>query len=79
MMGLQTQFVHGGELVPLRWGWWHVQCFAKAYQFEQGEDATPLADLYEYTFINDHEFTDPGDGEVLTIVVGDVFRWWRDR
>ena len=79
---LMTQFVREGELVPLRWGWWHISCFLDAFRSEQLEapdgESDDLSARTEYSFRRDWEFVDPSDGEVLTIRPGDRFRWWRD-
>lgn len=80
-MPLVTEFIHRGAPQWLPWGWWHVQRFIDAYNEEVGEEVrkiTPLGQLTEYTFADRHEYTDPTDGEVLIIVPGDKFRWWRE-
>ncbi len=78
-MALRTQHIRNGERVtmPNGWGWWHVERFLEAWRTED-ENASPF-DETEYTYTQEHTFTDETDGEVLTIMVGDKFRWWRDR
>jgi len=65
-----TQFIRESVAIPLRWGWWHVACFAEAIDKELGTD-DPLPGFY--TFTQAHSFTDESDGEVLDILPGDTF------
>jgi len=78
-MPVATSFQRAGSdhLEVLHWGWWHLDCFSSAYHKEQPE-GPKLSSLYEYTFTQEHSYTDESDGEVLDIHVGDIFRWWRE-
>lgn len=38
----------------------------------------PLVRRGEQTLLDTHEFVDPTDGEVFTLLPGDVLRAWRD-
>lgn len=74
-MPLRTRFERGGAALPLRWGWWHVECFLNAWRRE-----VPAADPWGesgHTFARSHHYCDPADGEVLQIKAGDTFTWSR--
>jgi hypothetical protein len=66
-MPLMTQIIRKGEPLELRWGFWHLNCIAKALDEEGVEGGFPSS----YTFQNSYEFTDPADGEVFTLKAGD--------
>jgi hypothetical protein len=51
---------------------------AVCLESEGHESHQRLSSLTQYKFHGTHTFTDESDGEVLTIVPGDVFKWWRE-
>lgn len=72
-MPLETQIERNGQLLPLRWGWWHVHCMVEAAKAE-GVD---LHSTGTHTLSQEHTFTDPADGEVLKLQPGDTLRMFR--
>jgi hypothetical protein len=76
-MPLRTAIVRDGQPLPLRFGGWHLQCMLDVVEIETGTK-NPLGAL-PYTATAEHTFTDPADGEVLTIKPGDRLDAWRDR
>lgn len=85
-MALRTAIIRDDEPVrlPNGWGWWHVECMAKAIRAEEDQPDLALFDALclqdgRYTLTRGHTFTDPDDGEVLVLKTGDVLKAWRDR
>lgn len=85
-MPIGTTLQRNGELVPLRWGSWHLDClFTLACHEVLG---IPIDDVAtgcdpdhqvryfpdEYTYSTSAVFVDPADGEVFGILPGDTFR-----
>lgn len=79
---IKTQFKKDNELVPLRWGWWHIAVFGEAIAKEKGVtvDDLPMNDYYpsNYVFKMEHIYEDESDGEILVINPGDEYNCWRD-
>lgn len=73
---MMTQTTRGDAPRSLRWGRWHLDCFEDAYLAEH--PAGDWKDLFSpgYTYTQFHEYTDPADGEILSIYPGDTFSWW---
>jgi len=79
-MALCTQILRDGEnlKLPHGWGWWHVECMLRVVRDEVGAEAG-LQQLDRHVVLKDHTFTDPDDGEVLTLKPGDQLVAYRDR
>lgn len=89
-MPLHTQIEREGELLPLRWGWWHVSRMQEVailehtgqdpenavldLDFWRGFPLTELALKGEYTVRGTYRFRDEADGELLDILPGDILR-----
>lgn len=86
-MPLMTQLrTPEGELVPLRWGWWHTQVLAEAMATEIAA-RIPSTDPEEvayfpaegtFRFSDSHTFVDASDGEVFPIRPGMTYSAWRE-
>lgn len=81
-MPVYTTLTRNGKPVtmPHGWGWWHIECLYQAMKDEVGEEALDYPRTYmgfpntePFTFTQEHTFTDESDGEVLTILPGDVY------
>lgn len=76
-MPVQTRLTNPeGEVIPIRWGWWHVQVLGEAMQEED-----PTEKLFPkegvYTFTREWIFVDEEDGEVFPIHIGTKYEAWR--
>lgn len=74
-MPVVTRFTRNDKPIELRWGWWHLTCFLTAWEKEVPN--SQKGGETSYTFTKRHRFIDT-DGEVLVIMPGDTFEWWRD-
>ena len=72
-MPLYGQIERDGQLIPLRWGWWHIEVMSDAAE-KCGHD---LWEEGEVTLTDDLTYTDDSDGEVLPLKRGDVLRLFR--
>lgn len=83
-MPISTSLERNGELIkfPHGWGGWHILVLFDA-MVEEGMPTKDPGDgnyLYmgfpnncQYTFKEFHEYTDETDGEILTILPGDIY------
>ena len=83
-MAVSTQLLDTqSELVPLRWGFWHIARLFDAMCIELGfEQDSPEADSLSFwpesfTFEQRHRFVDESDGEVFDIFPGYTYRAFR--
>jgi hypothetical protein len=87
-MPVNTMLTRNGEMVPLRWGRWHLNCLADAMVdecpnvnlymgFPNDKDPNGDGDYGEFTFLQTHHYEDPSDGEVFIIHPGDRYKAWR--
>ncbi len=67
---LNAEHVRNGNALPYRWGYWHI-----AQIIGMAEDeGTDIMKTGEHIVQGDYTLTDPADGEVMTVLAGDVFR-----
>lgn len=88
-MPFTARIERNGENLSLRWGWWHLEVMTVAVRqelnIEKGNPDYPLLDLWSrkdtqngFTLSGDYTATDPDDGEVLELHVGDRLHVWRE-
>lgn len=86
-MALRTAITDKGadqpRSMPHGWGWWHVERMAEVIRSEAGllpeADTMTVLNRTPWVVQSEHTFTDPTDGEVLTLAPGDTLHAWRDR
>lgn len=91
---LCIQHIRNGEALSYHWGLWHLDLFMTTARLEiHGFTALTLGDNPEqsiknvkhydvpgeYTFKGAWCWTDPADGEEVTILAGDKIISWNDR
>lgn len=72
---LNTCIERDNAPLPLRWGFWHLQCITDA----AWKEGVNLGEVSSYTLTAPHSYRDPQDGELLELQPGDVLSMWRDR
>lgn len=83
-MALRTQIRRDGENLPLPHGWggWHLAVLADVIRRECDLPAqTPMLTAFTrspHVVESPVSYRDPEDGEVLTLLPGDVLDTWED-
>ena len=72
-MPLNVVHSRGGEALKYRWGFWHLWAFTEADKAEGGNALR----TGRHVFKGEHRFEDDSDGEVVTILPGDVLEMYR--
>lgn len=76
-MPIEAKITRDGEDLPLRWGWWHIECMTDAVRAMIGDEGKEIALLTVWsrgdtcngvTLDRAISFKDPSDGEVLTLL-----------